>query len=66
MEHENIPLGLALGLASNTAASVAYGEMSDFERQMIITEAETITNKVRMDDLVNKIANNRRDDDRFY
>ena len=66
MEYENIPLGLALGLASNTAASAAYGEMSDFERQLVITEAETITNKVRMDDLVNRIANNRSDYDRFY
>jgi len=64
MEYENIPLGLALGLASNTQASAAYGEMSDFERQLVITEAETITNKVRMDDLVSRIANNRSDVER--
>ena len=66
MEYENIPIGLALGLAANTAASAAYGEMSDFERQMIITEAETITTKVRMDDLINRIGKGGRDYDRFY
>ena len=66
MEYEDIPLGLALGLASNAAASAAYGEMSDFDRQMIITEAETINNKVRMDDLVNRIGRNRGAHDRFY
>jgi len=66
MEYENIPLGLALGLASNAAASAAYGEMSDFERQLIITEAETITNRVRMEDLVNRIGQSREKHDRFY
>ncbi|MCL2717655.1 MAG: hypothetical protein FWE14_02595 [Lachnospiraceae bacterium] len=65
MEYENIPLGLALGLASNTAASAAYGEMSDFERQMVITEAETITNRVRMEDLVSRIGKSRGEYDRF-
>lgn len=66
MIDENIPIGLALGLAANAAASLAYGEMSDFERQLVITEAETITNKVRMDDLINRIGRSRGEYDRFY
>ena len=66
MEYENIPITLALGLASNTAASLAYGEMSDFERQLVITEAETINNKVRMDDLVDRIGKSRSVYDRFH
>ncbi|MCL2051344.1 MAG: hypothetical protein FWG91_06430 [Lachnospiraceae bacterium] len=66
MEHENIPLGLALGLKSNAAASEAYGKMSDFDRQMVITEAETITNRVRMEDLVNRIGKSRKEYDGFY
>lgn len=64
--YDNIPLGLSLGLASNVAASAAFDEMSDFERQMIITEAETITNIVRMDDLISRIGRGKGDHDRFY
>jgi hypothetical protein len=56
MEYENIPLNLALGLAISSAASAAYGEMSDYERKQVADYAETITDKEVMGELIKQIG----------
>ena len=57
MNFYNIPIGFGLALSSNTAAMNRYANLSEPEKQAILSQAHNVRSEKEMYSLVASLAN---------